>query len=410
MKNADAAIVSEPAFAASEKETFHAKSKFESARKARLTEFGSMTVSLPEETPSLDAAAVVVNPPDMERLNFSTFDTETLVHSAFPFDYENDVAALRSLFALHRLDTVIKDSMTEMEKLAALAVYTNGFLEEGKLSGAGEKTGPSAFLITKNLREKGIGGESEIHSALFCQLALSCGFTARLVGMHTLDDTGNPLPYAVCEVYINELKKWVAFDSFSRATYYLRGALPLSALELHATLVENRLREVSPVPGIGDLTDIVSLRENTLRRYRFIYLWRMNDILGRSPRDGSIPWESLYQAHLVWEDRNSLISEGGFEKLPRFAGGVKYATHNPSDFEWTLNLVKITAERSGPESVKLYFDTICPNFSRFDLYLGGTAVKTGNTYEMKAPFDYVSVMSMNAFGIRGRSSKVQIMQ
>jgi len=408
--SAGTAIISEPAYSQSETDAFHPGSKIESARKGRLTQFGSITVSHPEETPTLEAANIVINPPDMMRLNLGTFDNEYITKTTFPFDYENDVAALKNLFALHGLDNVVKADMTDMEKLSALALYTNEFLEGGVEPGEGVKTGPSAFLITKNRREKGIGGGSDIHAALLCQLALSCGYTARIIGMHSWDEAGRPLLHDICEVYVNNMKKWVAFDPLNRAVYYIRNSYPLSALELHTALVEDRLREVSPVPGKGDLADIVSLRENVLSRYRFIYIWRMNDILGKSPREGSIPWETLYEAHLVWEDRNSPVSEGGYGNLPRFAGGVKFVTHTLSDFEWNLNLTNITMERSGPETVKLYLDTVCPNFARFDIFQSNVAAKAGNVIELKPPFDFVSVACINSLGMRGRFSNFQIVQ
>jgi len=47
----------------------------------------------------------------------------------------------------------------------------------GESPGTGDETGPSAFLITKNRREKGIGGGSDVYAALMCQLASRPGMT-----------------------------------------------------------------------------------------------------------------------------------------------------------------------------------------------------------------------------------------
>lgn len=407
-----AAVAMSPAgmtFAVSEKDAFNPGNTVESKRKSHLTAFGAFRGTLPPETLTLEAATVVLNPPDMRNLGVGLLINEHLVITSFPFDYENDIASLKSLNAMHSLDRVIRADMTEMEKFAALCTYTQRFLSGGKLPGSGTISGPSAFLITRNMREKGIGGSSETYAALMCQLVLSCGYTARMVSMHTLDDNGNPLCHDICEVYVNALGKWVAFDPYTRATYYTREMTPLSALELHSIAMENRFREITPVSGVGEALDIVSVRETILPRYRHLYLWRMNDILGRSPRNGSIPWQTLYDSHLVWEDRYSPVSRGGFEKLGKFPrGGVRYVTQTRSDFEWNLNVVNLTFKRPEEETVILYFNTMTPNFDHFNLKAAEKTVKTSNIYTMNKTFDRVIINTVNAFGIEGRISAAEI--
>ena len=392
----------------SQTDAFHSASKIESARKGKITPFGVIQSALPPETLQLEAAGVMLNPPEMKRMNIQRLENETLTFTSFPFDYENDIATLKSLYQMHGLDKVIKPEMTDLEKLSALSLYTYRFLEGGTVPPAGEENGPSALLITQNRRVKGIGGTSATYASLLCQLALSTGFNARLAGMHTLDESGKPLTYDICEIYVNIHSKWVAFDAFNRATYYVRGDTPLSALEIHTSVVEGRMREISPISAIADLADIASLRDQILPRYRYLYLWRMNDILGKSPRGGSIPWSTLYQAHLVWEDPYSPVSKGGFDKLDRFAnGGVKYVTHKRTDFEWTLDMVNITIQRSGPETIKLYYNTVTPNFDHFEYYIEGKPAKAANINEYKLVGALYQIVSVNAFGIRGKASSVE---
>ena len=414
-------------FTATEKDAFNPGNKIESARKTRLTAFGAYRGAALTETPTIEAAAAVINPPNMVNLKVGRFENEILSISSFPFDYENDIASLKSLFALHNLDRVVRGDMTEMEKFAALCTYTYRFLAGGKLPGPDTITGPSAFLITRNMREKGIGGTSEVYAALMCQLVLSCGHTARIVSMHTLDigtpnyathnsgtpEKGTPICHDICEAYVNALGKWVAFDPFTRAVYYTRETVPVSALELHTLAAENRFREVTPVCGAGNATDMVAVRESVLPCYRYLYLWRMNDILGKSPRNGSIPWQALYNTHLVWEDRYAPVSQGGFDKLDKFSqGGVRYVTHTRSDFSWNLNVANITVERTGEVSVKMIFNTITPNFDHFNLRVSDKPTRTGNVYELKdiISSSHVIISSVNAFGVTGRSSMAEFMQ
>jgi hypothetical protein len=396
-------------FTVSVKDAFNSGNAIESARKTRITAFGAYRGTLPPETPTMEAASAVLNPSDMVKLNVGMFENKTLSISSFPFDYENDIASLKSLFALHNLEQVVRGTMNEMEKCVALCTYTNRFLSGGKLPGSDTVTGPSAFLITRNMREKGIGGASDVYAALMCQLVLSCGYTARMVSMHTLDEKGEPLCHDICEAYVNAFGKWVAFDPYTRAVYYTRETVPLSALELHTLMMENRFREITPVCGTGEATDIVDAREKILPRYQYLYLWRMNDILGKSPRNGSIPWQAMYDAHLVWEDRYAPVSKGGFEKNTKFSkGGVRYVTHTRTDFEWNLNVVNITVERTGEKSVRLIFNTITPNFDHFNFLLAGKPAKTGNVFEMKGIFSQVAINSMNTFGIFGQVSLAEI--
>ncbi len=403
-------VAAKPVYFASESDVFHSSSRIESARKVSLAAFGSFAGTLPEATPTIDAAAAVINNHDLSQLKVSNFESGIIERTSFPFDYESDIPALKSLYALHKLDAVIDPAASELDQMAALARYTYQFLDGGAIPEDETPSGPSAFVITRNRLDRGIGGGSEVHAALFCQLALSCGYTARLVGMHVVDESGTPQTNDICEVYLTLPGKWVAFDPFHRATYYVRGTSPLSALELHHAAVEDRLREISPKPGVGDLADIVSVRENVLRRYHYIYLYRMNDILGRSPRNGTISWDTIYSSHLVWEDRNSLIADGKFDAVGRFPEGVKYATHARSDYEWNLNLISITVERKKDNAVTLYLDTVTPNFSRFDLVIGAKRIQCRNVYELTEFLDMVHIVAVNDFGKKGKPASVEFMR
>lgn len=403
-------VAGEPAYTVTQQDAYHTGSRAESARKNRITMLGSYPGTLPEATPTIDAAAAAINNHSVSQLKVSLFEHGVLRKTSFPFDYENDIAALKSLHAMHKLDTVVKGGTTDLERLIALARYTNEFLAGGSVPEGTTPSGPSALDITRNRLERGIGGGSQVHAALFCQLALSCGYTGRLVGMHSLDASGQPLSNMICEVYLTVLDKWVAFDPFNRAAYYRRGASPLSALELHQAAAEDRLREISPVTGLGDLNDVAQFRANVLPRFRYIYLYRMNDILGRSPRGGSIPWDALYQAHLVWEDRNTLVSAGEFGKLAEFKDGVKYVTHTRNDFEWNLNLVNITLVRSDDKTVTIHLDTITPNFSAFKIRSGQKGLKSGNVFPVGEPFDPVTIDVVDAFGQTGPTAQVQFMR
>lgn len=411
-----------PVFMTGERDKFNPQSTVESVRKKTLTNLGRLKITPPVLTPDAATAADVLNKSDFSVLGVDLLENVPLAVSSYPFDYENDVEALKRLYNQHNLSAIVKDDQPELDTLMALMIYTNEFLAGGTPPAKNTwmtTTWPSAEIITKLRREKGIGGTSEHYAALFCQLSLSCGFDARLVSMHTLDDTGEPLTHDVCEVFLVSYDKWVVFDPYSRATYYLRDSIPQSALELRNLMFDGLYRDIYPVSGIGDFTDVVSVREKILPRYRYIYIWRMNDMLSKSQSGKPMPWHALYQVHLVWEDEKTLVADGGFEKLDKFnntdnpeypLNGVRYVTHNKSDFYWNLNRVVLNLERTGDYRLNMYIDTITPNFDYFEIYNAGDVYKyKKNIFELTNAFSEIYVRSFNKLGRCGVMSKLILM-
>ncbi|MBN1290465.1 MAG: hypothetical protein JXB48_01390 [Candidatus Latescibacteria bacterium] len=405
-----------------DQDKFHLKSKIESVRKTQLTTFGRLLTPPPVRTPDDNAANDALNQKNLPQVHVMNFNTHGNNISSYPFDYENDITTLKKLYRDHNLDQIIRNDMIELDKLTVLMVYTHDFLQGGRKPTPEEKwkiTSPSAITITNLRRNESIGGTSEHYAALFCQLALSCGYNSRLVSMHTFDDNGEFLRNDVCEIYLNNFRKWAVFDVYNRATYYLREGIPLSALELRQYMLEDRYREIVTKSGIGDFADISSVREKLLPRYEFIYMWRMNDILSKSDRKKIFPWQALYKFHLVWEDEYTPISDGGFDRLDIFTNsanadyildGVRYITHKKQDFNWDINNVEINVSRTGIETGKMYFDTITPNFDHFLIYVDGVPEVIQNIYVQKKIFGDYQVRSINKLGVGGPVSSISMIQ
>lgn len=403
-----------PSLMTGERDTFHPKSVMESSRKLALTDFGKRPDPLPVVTPDVPAVEKAVEHPEFVTMNVVFFINKEPAVPGYPFDYENDIGALKRLYQSHDLDTVLRGAVSELERLEALTLYTYSFLSGGTEPGPEDDIGPSAEVITKLKLEKNVGGTSKHYAAVLCQLALSCGFNARMVGMHTVDNTGSIMTHDVCEVFMNSFDKWVVFDAFNRATYYERNSVPQSALELRDIMLDRNYRVLTPHSGSGDYMDVVSVREKVLPLYRYLYIWRMNDILGRSPRGGTIPWEALYLAHLVWEDEQAPVAEGGFDRLERFNShrhsdypldGVRFVTHDRNDFYWPLNHVSINVERTGQKDIILYFDTITPNFKTFEIMDNVVSLSHSYRHDMNNPTNFV-IRAVNVFGVKGPESRL----
>ena len=391
-------------------DTFHPESSVESARKTRLASFGLRTSPLPVPAPTEEVVREAINKPDFIKIAVREFKVKPVELPAYPFDYENDIEALKRLNRDHHLDAIIHDDMSELDSMKALMLYTNRFMEGGTVPSSEQDLGPSAEVITKLRRERGIGGTSKHYAALLCQLSLSCGFNARMIGMHTLDERGEPVTHDVCEVYLNTYDKWVVFDAFERATYYTRDNVPQSALELHTIMLNDNYRVIEAFSGLGDFSDIISVREKLLPCYRYLYMWRMNDILGKSPRGGTIPWQALYRYHLVWEDAVTTITGGGYDKVARFRDtsvkaypleGVRYVTHFSDEFNWPLNHVTFNVERVSEKDVVVHLQTLTPNFKNFKIENGGIQQVTTHRHTIKNIFSQFRVESVNMFGRKG---------
>ena len=406
--------VAKPVLTEGELDEFHPKSSIESVRKNKLTDLGMRTTPLPVFTPDTQSVNEAVENPEYIGMRITSFINKKLVKPSFPFDYENDINALKRLYKSHNLDSVLAGNKTDIQQIKALMLYTYNFLDGGIEPTPETDIGPSAEIITKLKREKNIGGTSKHYAALFCQLTLSCGFNARIISMHNIDDNGELAIHDVCEVFLNYKDKWAVFDAYSRATYYVKDKDPQSALELREVMLNKNYRVLDAYSGAGDFSDIISVREKLIPLYRNLYMWRMNDILSKSPKGGSIPWQALYTAHLVWEDERAPVSEGGFDKLDRFNSmenpdyplkGVRYITHDKSDFYWSLNHVCINVERLSQEEIIIHVDTITPNFEEFEITGSNIIHDRKYRYNMENPTNF-AIRSINKFGVKGPISQI----
>lgn len=412
-------------FTTSEKDAFNPANGIESARKKRPTKFGRLATLPRVQTPDEETINANINSVGKTILKVGNLIEGTIDLPSFPFDYENDSALLTELYKLHNLESVIKKSMTSLEVAQALNIYTYNFFEGGTEPSKEtwmKDTVPSAFAMTAAKRDKNIGGRSENYAAFLCQLSLTCGFVSRITGMHTVNENGEIVQHAVCEIFLSSHDKWAVFDPYAKATYYLRDGLPLSAMEIRNLMLANLLRDISPIIGVGDFSDIVSVREKHLPVYKNIYIWRMNDILGKSGRSGSISWQELFQSHLVWEDPSSLVVSGKYDQLDTFTNndnaayplnGVKYVAHDLNDMYWKVNQTVIHVERLADEKLRMYVDSFTPNFDHFEFsYVeenNSRAIKTTNgviTINMNVVDLTVGII--NAFNVPSRPVQINI--
>lgn len=387
----------------SDQDNFNARSNTESARKKSLAQFGTLTTQAPSRQSSFEELNEAINTSDFHAVQLVAYETASIERAKFPFDYENNIVALKNLYKSHNLDKIFESDASSLDNLKSLMVYVNERFASAPLIENGdyiESSGPAPAVLEKFAESNGISPDGRFQAVLFCQLAQSSGLNARIVSLHTFDDNGKLVRHHVSEVYVPEYRKWVAFDPTSRATYYTRNNEPLNVLEIRRLMLENRYDEIVTHPQIGNIFQFIDVREDLLPCYQFVCMWRMNDFISKSS-NGRFNWKGLYPSHLVWEDAYAPVSEGRYNELPEFAGAEpEYIAHDQNEYYWDVNLVHIDVERINDDNIKLYIDTFTPNFSHFDL-VEDTRTTTLNknvaTFEI---FFNRKVFAVNKFGIR----------
>ncbi len=399
----------------SEKDQFHKNSVFESVRKKKLTNFGHLKKEPPVRTPDLESLNESLGSSrkmllEKEHKELLPIKGSTLVQGdftfpVFPFDYENNISGLKRLAKDFKLEQIIDRKKSDLLNAQALTVCVNEYfkgLREPTREEFWTKTKPSAKTIAA-LKKEGIGGTSEHYAALLCQLGCAIGLNTRMVSMHTVSDSGEILTHTVCEMYLCTFNKWVVFDPYKKATYYLRGDEPQGALELRDAMMNSLFMEVTPVTSAGDFSDIVSVREKLLPLYEHLYLFRQNTFL-----DQNLTWRDLYANHLVWEDVHAPVAAGSFDKVDVFSsdgkeGVVKYVTHENKEFNWPISQVQIHIERKGESHLRFYLDATVPNFESFSVLVssdGTQAIEgiTGNTWDYYGTDIEADIRAKNVFG------------
>ncbi|MFC1607414.1 hypothetical protein ACFL47_05530 [Candidatus Latescibacterota bacterium] len=140
-------------------------------------------------------------------------------------------------------------------------------------------------------------------------------------------------------------------------------------------------------------------------------------MLSKKSNGSPIPWQALYQSHLVWEDGYAPVAEGGYDKIETFTSqvsreypldGCNFVTHVKSDFYWDINHAQLHFERIGARKLRIHFVTMTPNFDSFYFRIGNEVRKATNSIVIDDVVGDFSLQSINKFGIKGPRSQVSL--
>ena len=334
-------------------------------------------------------------------------DNQKHIIGQYPFFYEMPNPRLQELREKMGLDGIVANAKDELEELVLLRNWVRT-----RFRRVDYQKRPNSFDALRLLQNIQINNEGyeptsehmrpcETFPRLFIQTALSMGFQVRFcqisekgVGRHGLT-----------EVWSNQFNKWITMDVDLNLIYMKQG-IPQNLVEIHHAAQSND-NEVNIFQEIVDPEFQPTAGLEWMYNYhRYVNIADMrNDWLSRFYFPGH-PKQS-YNSYLGWLD------EG--EGKP-FVFLFKSTTSNKDDFYWSLNRTEILVNQYSDTSkntkkIPLVFNTITPNFSRFDIEVDGeNHSQKGATYtwELHPGTNSIKVWSVNDYGRRGVVSEVKI--
>lgn len=154
-----------------------------------------------------------------------------------------DAPRLDELRARERLDDVVASADDEFSRILLLKDWANAQFPPG----LPDPYPPWDAIVVLDWIRAGITeGFCGQYAQVLLQALASFGITARYVEIGTVD---NPYAHFVIEVWSDEHGKWVAMDADYNLHFESARGVPLSALEVHEALVQQRADEVVVVEG-----------------------------------------------------------------------------------------------------------------------------------------------------------------
>jgi hypothetical protein len=256
--------------------------------------------------------------------------------------------------------------------------------------------------------ERGRRGEQfscQVASMTFCQIVLAVGYQARLVSLSP--NRGASL-HAVSEVWVNDLAKWVVFDTDFNLYYTNNCGIPLNVLELHKILLNGRSGEIKVVKGLyrPETFDIEDVRTKPLLLpyYRYFFVDMRNDWMTNV----------YFRGHPRRSDRATLRWRGEGQK--KFID-LKPRTDDELGLYWPLNQVEIRISeietKDGFTKLNLVLKTITPNFERFEIETNNAEKRSQGSCHLEwwltPGMNVLSVRAVNRFGVKGPLSCLEIL-
>jgi len=213
--------------------------------------------------------------------------------------------------------------------------------------------------------------------------------------------------HGMCEVWSNDLRKWVIVDSEHDA-HFEKDGVPLSALEIRDEVIRNGGTDVFRVDGPGRKPQPRERDESwgrTPRTYNFVGWMLSGNVHSSWPQQRS-------SVEVVYDDeywRNHTWFRGGKEHWAYKAGYFLPIRHR-AWIEWTPNVLRVkTAIKGNVAQVSIASCT--PNLKEYQMKSeGGNWEAVGNTFslQLSKPRHEWRLRSVNVMNVPGPEYRLVI--
>ncbi|MCM8822564.1 MAG: transglutaminase-like domain-containing protein [Candidatus Omnitrophica bacterium] len=323
--------------------------------------------------------------------------------TSIPFVYQEPDHRTKSLRSMYRLDDVVKNGKTELERFVLLRNWARHTAEKGWDWGTSMWCPPWDALVVLATNKQPVALCMCTHySTIFVQCAIALGYTAR----HVILDH-----HCVAEVWSDQFGKWILMDTGNsqnpEMNYHLEhNGIPLNALEIRNLWKSGKSKEIRFVyakdSGITQ-EEKSKFEAGYFDNFRRFAIPLRNNFLG-NPEPGE-PEQGISQyycdMYLWWEDNPEPVESPEYGKT----------SNNPDDFYWTLNQTLIDLVVVNEDSIEVNLYNNVPSFSHYLISVDGIQWKKSQgqfAWNLKEGKNEFFVKSVNQFGLECPVSKVII--
>jgi len=371
----------------------------------------------------LEADVAAVPAPAWTRaVTLKDFHNETIRYTSMPFEYEDPAhPRMKALREKYKLDEVVKDGKTELEKLVRLRDWVAQQWHFKAPTGHYPDWDADEIMT----RKQGICVQ---YAIAYVQCCIALGYPARYVCGYHPGTMGTA--HEVSEVWSNEHRKWVFMDPTRSRNEFCadpKTGEPLSLLEVHDRMVRTYYGDKLP------------LYENRPRGPQWSDIIALSRGLSTTPTDVHTSAEPAPKSWPSWTKwlllcyvpRNNFYASP--RPLPRLQGWnywdwtgfwswdipgtprdwrYRHFTSRRSDVLWTINQVRFAAGwGKQPGSLAITMGTVTPNFETFLVRTGGgewTPSGASTTWKPAPGRNRLEMRVRNTSGVLGPVSFIEV--
>lgn len=332
-----------------------------------------------------DLYIVINEDPLREYLKIIKYENKPLIASMFKFSYQPyNEKKLEILKKEYKLLDITHPAKNEFEKILLIMGWVNSRWKIGFPHNVSYNFDALDILRRARNGEQFFCSE---YVTTYIQLLSSLGITARYVGLFK--------GHAISEVWSDDFDKWIVMDP-TYNIYYEENGVPLNALELHNAWVSNNWKNIKVISKNSN-NEISYYQFKLIDYYENFFVSMRNDwFTNVYPR-----WHPISNSIM-----NSIEWSDGYTK-----NDIRVAkeSNREQDLYWPLNhvYIKLTDYNilENTISLKLYLDTVTPNFDKFFIKLDDkeeiNTVEPVFNWRLHKGLNTLEVASFNKFGIKG---------